>query len=188
MSPESSGNESEIRKSKRNSKISEWLKPEEEIKEEESSNKKYYIIAGMLILAGLAWYYFDDIKPVGASLLETIRSFRPGPNGDSTDNTNGIHSDTMKNIKQSVKDKFYKENSTSELYQNENSYQATIKPIDLIDKTPIATSSSVKLEEFADQNKWAEHKLPDYESLHSPIQQQLTGLLEINDEKFWRIF
>lgn len=44
-------------KVERNSKISEWLKPETPIIEEESNNKKYLIIAALLILAGLSWYY-----------------------------------------------------------------------------------------------------------------------------------
>jgi hypothetical protein len=66
-------------------KISDWLKPEihdsevKEIVESETSYNKYYIICGMLILSCLGWFYWENIKSGGGSLLEWIRSFRGGP-------------------------------------------------------------------------------------------------------------
>ena len=69
-----------IRQSDRNSKISEWLKPEskiEEIKDQDenvTSNTKYYIIA-IMIIGCLSWYYFDDIKNTGFNFIEWIKSF-----------------------------------------------------------------------------------------------------------------
>lgn len=52
----------------------------------ENSNKKYYFIAGLLILACLSWYYFDDVKPIGMSTIEWLRKLKsrrddPGNNG-----------------------------------------------------------------------------------------------------------
>jgi hypothetical protein len=66
-------------------KISDWLKPEihesevKEIVDSETSYNKYYIITGMLILSCLGWFYWEDIKSGGGSLLEWFRSFRGGP-------------------------------------------------------------------------------------------------------------
>lgn len=60
------------------------MKPEihesevKEIVESETSYNKYYIITGMLILSCLGWFYWDDIKSGGGSLLEWIRSLRGG--------------------------------------------------------------------------------------------------------------
>jgi hypothetical protein len=73
-------------KSKRNSKISEWLNPEPEVKEEES-NRKYYIIAALLILACLSWYYWDEIRTVTPTITNYFRRPRPGNDGTGTNNT-----------------------------------------------------------------------------------------------------
>ena len=178
MSPESSSYEPKIGESKRNSQISEWLKPEPtEIKEKESDNSKYYIIVAMLMLSCLAWYYFDDIKPVGASLIERIRSFRPRPGNDPRNDSNNIPANTTENLKKRLKNLFNKDNP--DLYSHDNSSQATITPIILEDKTPIATSSKVKLEKF----QYPEHPLPDYSNLYPPIEPQLTGLPDLIENK-----
>ena len=86
MSWEDSGNESEIKQSKRNSKISEWLNPEPEVKED-NSNKKYYVIAGLLILACLSWYYYDEIRTVTPAITNYFRRPRPGNDGIGDGNT-----------------------------------------------------------------------------------------------------
>jgi hypothetical protein len=81
--------------------INEYFKPdrvEPEI-QEESSNKKYYILAGMIIFCCLAYYYSEDIKPAGVSLMEWIRSFRPGPGNDP----NNIGDNIRQNIPMSFK-------------------------------------------------------------------------------------
>jgi hypothetical protein len=175
MSPESSRYEPKISQNKRDSKISEWLKPEPvEIKEEiyeESSNKKYYIIAAMLILSCLSWYYFDDIKPVGASLIERIRSFRPRPGDDPSNTGNNLPGNPTKDLKTRLRGLFYDDENNFPKNSNisthfDNSSQTTITPIILEDKTPIATSSKVTLEEYPH------------------IQPQLTGLREISEDNF----
>jgi len=86
MSWEDSRNESEIKQSKRNSKISEWLNPEPEVKGE-SSNKKYYAIAALLILACLSWYYYDEIRTVTPAITNYFRRPRPGNDGIGDGNT-----------------------------------------------------------------------------------------------------
>ena len=77
------------RKIDRNSKISEWLKPEseiqpEEIKEESFNYTKYLIITGFIIGSCLVWVYFDEIKLSGESFWKWIKSFKgdddPGNN------------------------------------------------------------------------------------------------------------
>jgi hypothetical protein len=165
---ETSRKEKSINKSKGNSKISEWLNPEPElsINSEESNNKKYYIIAGMLILSCLAWYYFDDIKPVGISWVEWIRSVRPIPGDSSNDTSNNVRTDNQMNLKSKLKNLFYKDKDKDnpDLYSHDNASQATIKPIEMIDKTPIASTS--KIEDI------------------NPIQVQVTGLSEIRSDNF----
>jgi hypothetical protein len=54
---------------------------------EESNNSKYYYIIGLLVVSALAWYYFDEIKTGGTSILEWIRSFR----SDGNDPDNNIN-------------------------------------------------------------------------------------------------
>jgi hypothetical protein len=79
-----------IRQSNRNSKISEWLKPEEKPEiPDESSNNKYYYFLGLIVVSALAWYYFDEIKTNGSSILEWIKSFR-GDNDPGNNNQNNL--------------------------------------------------------------------------------------------------
>lgn len=92
-SEETIRSEENIRKSETNSKISDWLKPSQEVIEESNSDtnyKKYYIIAFSLILiSSLSWYYSDEIRTGATSLIDWINSFRPGPGnggGGVTDN------------------------------------------------------------------------------------------------------
>jgi len=152
-------------KSKRNSKISEWLKPEAEIIEaEESNNTKYLIIAAMLILAGLSWYYSDEIKTGGISLIEWIRSFRPRPDGDSNNVGDTIRTDSAKDLKTRLKGLFDKEkHPANSLGSLDNSSQITIKGNDLEN---VASSSKIKLEDV------------------EPIHVQVTGLSEIRSDNF----
>jgi hypothetical protein len=167
------GSEESFEKGERNSRISEWLKPTSELQEEiheESSNKKYYVIAAMLILTCLSWYYFDDIKPVGASLIERIRSFRPRP-GDDPGNVRGnVPTNTTESLKTRLKGLFSKEDNNSDLYHIDNSSQAKITPISLEDRTPVASSSRVTFNDSID--------------VIPPIEPQLTGLTNISNDHF----
>lgn len=92
----------------KNSKISEWIKPEQsenkpEIKSEETTYKKYYIIATVVIISSLAYYYSDEIKEGTISLIEWILSFRPGTPDDGGGNTNNSSTPTSMNIQRPIK-------------------------------------------------------------------------------------
>jgi hypothetical protein len=154
---EKTRNDSKIGQSNRNSKISEWLKPatpEPEIPDE-SSNTKYYIIAGMIIFCCIAWYYSDDIKTGGVSIIEWIRSFRPRPGDDPNDGTrnigDNIRADNTMNLKSRLKRFFNRENDlemesdrinlAKERLALNNSSQTTIKPIEL--ENQVASSSEI---------------------------------------------
>lgn len=80
---EKTRNHTKIGQNDRNPKISEWIKPETKTEEIESSNVQYYIIA-VMIIGCLSWYYFDDIKDIGSSFMDWVKSFRgnddPGNN------------------------------------------------------------------------------------------------------------
>lgn len=72
-----------IRQNNRNSKISEWLKPEVEPENEQQESevtnyRKYLIIMGLLTGSVLVYIYFDDIKTNSVSLWEWFNSFRSG--------------------------------------------------------------------------------------------------------------
>jgi hypothetical protein len=194
-SNETKGISRKIEQNNGNSKISEWLKPEHKVEQEpeisqEGSNKKYYIIAGMIVFCCIAWYYSDDIKPAGISLMEWIRSFRPGP----ADDTNNLGDNLWQNIPMNFKSRLKRlfrleteeeridrliaeeprwsslsskakvEKADLKLYKQDNSSEVTIKPLELIDQT--ATSSQVKIE--------------DFQKVHI----QHTGLTEINNDNF----
>ena len=65
-----------IRSNNRDSKINEWLKPQEKPEIiEDTSNKtnyiKYFIIGGtIIIVTSLGWYYWEDVKSTSQSLIE----------------------------------------------------------------------------------------------------------------------
>jgi hypothetical protein len=151
MSGENSRNESKIGESKRNNKISEWLKPEPEIIQEESNNKKYLIIAALLILAGLSWYYSDEIKTNGISIIEWIRSFRPRPRDDSADISNNIPRDPTKNLKAWLKNFNGKTDENKPIH--DNSSQVTITPANINDNNSSSGSNtSIILEDNLNTN------------------------------------
>ncbi len=103
---ETETNGDEIREGYRNSKISEWLKPEveepkidnQEVKEVNSSYKKYYIIAGVVVLSCLVWNYSDEIKSSITSTLEWILSFRPGAQDTGGSDSNNSTTPTSQNF------------------------------------------------------------------------------------------
>ena len=91
-----------IRQSNRNSKISEWLKPQEDKTEEqvpeikENTYIKYYIIGTtILVFTCLGWVYWEDIKTGGNSFLDWLFSSRPGgPSNPTTDNNSNPTTDS----------------------------------------------------------------------------------------------
>ena len=101
-----------IRENNRNSKISEWLKPESDFNQEnkvdkveensKSTYKKYIVISGIIIVTSLSWYYFPEIKENAISLWEWLTSFRAGaPNsgtGDEHNNGSGNTTPTGDNL------------------------------------------------------------------------------------------
>jgi hypothetical protein len=105
------GNGENFGQSDRNSKISEWLKSESktEIKEsseelsKDSSYKKYFIITGItIVIASLGWYYSDEIIANTHSIIEWIRSFRPGTPDQGGNNPNDSGTVTPTNIQESI--------------------------------------------------------------------------------------
>lgn len=88
---------------------SDWLKPTEVNSEviEETNNLKYYIIGGVLIIvSGLTWYYFPEIKDGFFSAWEWFSSNprRPdGTGGGETSNQNNIRSNNSESISQNLR-------------------------------------------------------------------------------------
>jgi len=149
-------------KSKRNSKISEWLNPEPEVGED--SNKKYYIIAALLILSCLSWYYWDEIRTVTPTITNYFRRPRPGNDGTGDGNT-GMNNG---NIQPSLDNR---PNIADRLKNLVNSNKSDQSQIDLQDKTQNIASTS-KLD-----NSPLDNSMNHYFS--KPVEQQMTGLKEI---------
>jgi hypothetical protein len=82
---------------------------DEEVIEENTPlyKNKYVIIAGILILSGLTWYFYDDLKPIGSSVLAWINACRSRPNPDS-DGSNGSLQGSSKQDIPSLKDRLMK--------------------------------------------------------------------------------
>lgn len=164
MSWEDSGNESEIKQSKRNSKISEWLNPEPEVKED-NSNKKYYVIAGLLILACLSWYYYDEIRTVTPAITNYFRRPRPGNDGIGDGNT-GMNNG---NIQPSLNNRSTIEDRLKNLVNSNKSDQSQIE---LQDNTQNVASTS-KLNNSPPSDNSMNHYFS------KPVEQQMTGLRNI---------
>jgi hypothetical protein len=166
MSWEDSRNEYEIKQSKRNSKISEWLNPEPEVKEE-SNNKKYYAIAGMLILACLSWYYWDEIRTITPTITNYFRRPRPGNDGIGDGNT-GMNNG---NIQPSLDNR---PNIADRLKSLVNKTESDQSQIELQDNTKNVASTS-KLD-----NSSSDNSMNHYFS--KPVEQQMTGLRDITGQ------
>jgi hypothetical protein len=79
---------------------------------------KYVIIGGMLVLACLAWYCYDDIKPIGSAILASIQNFKSKLVNSSAESDNQANNET--NSK--------KEESTN------NNTTSVVDPVDLVPK------------------------------------------------------
>ena len=143
---ETIGSEQSIDKSKTNSKISDWLKPEYNIKEinddiNNNSYKKYYIIAGVVIASSLIWIYQDEIYIGAISLYDWFNSFRSGPG-------NGGGGDTDNNT-----------TPTSTNFQGQLNDQPSTSNIELIDKkgkAKVLTSPSLEDLNNKAKDSWSE--------------------------------
>jgi hypothetical protein len=95
-------------------RISEWInrnnQQKEEVNKDESiwdkiqnNSKIITIITGVIIISGLSWYYFDEIKDGYFSSIEWIKSYfsRP-PTDPSGDNSNSNISSTTQSSKESI--------------------------------------------------------------------------------------
>jgi len=162
-------------KSKGNSKISEWLNPEPEVKEE-SNNKKYYIIAGMLI-ACITWYYWGEISPVLYNWFRRPRSGNDGTGGNNPGMDRG-------NIQPSLDNKPTIEDRLKNLVNSNKSDQSQIQ---LVDNTQnIASSSKVKLDNTQNVDSKLDNSPPSDNSMNQyftkPVEQQMTGLRDITGQ------
>jgi|HubBroStandDraft_2_1064218.scaffolds.fasta_scaffold00233_3 hypothetical protein len=113
----------------------------------------------MLILAGVAFYYQDEIKTGGISLLQWIRTFRSRPGDDPNNSGNGLptyNSESgLPDIWDRVKNLFRKDNSSpKDKFTNlDNTSVETIK------LDPIASSSRSKLD--SDMNFYFKDRAKD---------------------------
>jgi len=60
----------------------------------------------MLVLSGLTWYFYDDLKPIGSSILAWMNTLRSRPNPDSGNSTPNIEGPSKSSF-QSLKDKVW---------------------------------------------------------------------------------
>lgn len=140
MSEQYSSNESKIGENKGNSKISEWLKPDEDIKEDikknETSYKKYFIIAGVIISASLIWHYSDEIITGAIDLYNRFR-------GDASGGEGGDASITKRDNQTNISTSINTEHNT---------------PIELVDKGKNKILTSPSLENLNNQveESWSE--------------------------------
>jgi hypothetical protein len=77
---------------------------------------KYVIIGGMLVLSCLAWYFYDDMKPLGSAVLGWINSHRskPEPGKDNSTSSNTTSSNTnIQSLKDWLQEKFNKKGDGS---------------------------------------------------------------------------
>ena len=71
---------------------------------------KYVIIAGLLILGCITWYFYDDIRPVGSSILAWINISRSWSKSDPDGSNESISRNNQSNnksLKDRVWEKFY---------------------------------------------------------------------------------
>jgi hypothetical protein len=105
---------------KENSKIFERfnkiINKEPEVIEDDTPiyKNKYVIIGGMLVLSCLAWYFYDDLKPIGSSILAWINTNRPRPDGNGSSSRDVNTTNSNWNISKSLKDWWYKDKLDSD--------------------------------------------------------------------------
>lgn len=101
-------------------RISEWINrnPKKEIEETKESSiidtiqnnsKTIIIISGIIIVTGLSWYYFDEIKDVSGTTIEWIKNHfsRPSAGSGTNNPTSDITPSTQSN-KENWQNKFWR--------------------------------------------------------------------------------
>lgn len=135
---------------------------------------KYVIIGGILILSCLAWYFYDDLKPLGSSILAWFNSKRQKPDSDPNNtiiNNEGSSKSKLQSLKDLVFNKFKKDDES-------NSNPDSIKSIDLVDKTVGDTDLDNKIIE--DKGKTIDF---NNLSLSEKERRGITNLKNVNLEK-----
>jgi hypothetical protein len=93
---------------------------------------KYIILAALLLLSGVTWYFWDDIRPAGTSILTWLNVLKSrsnnNPDGNTpgtpkpnipesvvgpVDLTPGTHKSALQTLKDKLFSRFYKDKSTS---------------------------------------------------------------------------
>ena len=102
----------------------ETIQEVEPIKEDTPLYKnKYVIIGGILVLSCLSWYFYDDIRPIGSSILTWINTFRPRPGPDANGSNESIQGNSKSNLsslKDFVKEKIYGKDDSNPIPSNYN--------------------------------------------------------------------
>lgn len=170
---------------------------------------KYVIIAGLLILSCLAWYYSDEIRPVGTTILTWINLMRSRRNNDqdpdnneppvnttsnAKENTNNIEgaveinsrwnlNKKLKDFKESVKRKVYGESKDENI-----SSQESIKLTESSRTSDMDHYYPNKDDERVKGKTVATGELSQAELERRGIVPQITGFQEITGDplNFWR--
>lgn len=152
-----------------NKKI-EILTNEEFNKLDESNKtnyKKYFILGSILIISGVIWYYWNDIKPgdTGNAIVEKIRSFRSWFNNDTNNINNNNNGNNQINIPTNI-------NSPIELTDNN---QPTSYNLHSKDKRVLTSPSLENLNDQA-ESSWGEGRSsPNSDSSDRTITQASTS-------------
>ena len=136
----------------------------------------YIIIGGVIILLGLGYYYFDDIKPIGTSILAWINSFRPGPdgNGGNPGDNNPTHSNlNLRSLKDSLSRRIWGDRDDSN-----------------INPPSIHSSPSIESIQLDQLDELARERLRDFRTLNQDeirelIEPDITGLTPITGDDFY---
>ena len=77
-----------------------------------------------MVLSGITWYFFDDIKPIGSSILAWINISRTWNSSDLDDSPNGNTQTNPKlqSLKDWVKNKIYKQRDDNNPLNNSPSF------------------------------------------------------------------
>jgi len=171
--------------SQRSSRIIEWINRDSEktkvddlevlnqeelnsiVEKTDNSNyKNYFILGSILIISGIVWYYWSDIRPAagdaGNTIIEKIRSFRSWFNNDSNNIINNNPGNNQMDIQTNV-------NNNNEIQLSDNTqpptYNQTLKNKG---KTVLTSPSLENLNEQAESSWSEELSSPDSDKTITP--------------------